>query len=148
MTAELDDQIRLALYERFVADGEPPTPDDVAAVLDIPPEDAEAAYRRLAEAKVIVLMPGTTRVWMANPLSAVQTAFRVQTPRGSYYGNCIWDGLGTIAMLGDDGTVETRCPDCEEPMTLRVEARELVEDDGLAHFAVPARRWWDDIGFT
>ena len=93
-------------------------------------------------------MPGTTQVWMAAPLSAVPTAFRVETPRGEFWGNCIWDGLGVVSMLGGDGTVETHCPDCEEPMTLRVEHRDLVEGEGIAHFAVPAARWWDNIGFT
>ena len=33
-------------------------------------------------------------------------------------------------------------------MRLRVEAGELIDGDGLAHFAVPAAHWWDDIGFT
>ena len=85
---------------------------------------------------------------MAPPFSAVPTAFRVETPRGAYWGNCIWDGLGIVGMLGGEGTVQTRCADCDEPMALRVEAGELVDGDGLAHFAVPAARWWDDIGFT
>ncbi|HEX7254941.1 MAG TPA: organomercurial lyase [Gaiellaceae bacterium] len=145
---ELDNRVRLALYKRFVEDGEPPTAADVAAELGIPAGDAEAAYQRLHEAHVIVLMPGTKQVWMANPLSAVPTAFRVETPGGYHYGNCIWDGLGVVSMLGGDGTVETRCPDCEEPMTLRVEHGGLLDGDGLAHFVVPAARWWDNVGFT
>lgn len=140
--------MRLALYERFVEEGEAPGVEEIAEALSIPVEEAEAAYGRLAESRVIVLMPGTHEVWMANPLSAVPTAFRVETPRGSFWGNCIWDGLGAVAMLGGDGTVETRCPDCEESMALRVEEGELVEGEGVAHFAVPAARWWENIGFT
>jgi len=120
----------------------------VATALGIPRKDAEAAYGRLAEARVIVLSPGTTQVWMAPPFSAVPTAFRVRTPRGAYWGNCIWDGLGIVSMLGGEGTVETRCADCDEPMTLRATAGELLDGDGVAHFAVPAAGWWDDIGFT
>jgi Alkylmercury lyase len=114
----------------------------------VPAGDIEAAFRRLAEGRVIVLMPGTTEIWMAHPLSAVPTSFRVKTARGEFWGNCIWDGLGVIAMLGGAGTVETRCPDCEEPMELRVEGGTLVDGAGVAHFAVPAARWWDNIGFT
>jgi hypothetical protein len=141
--------VRVALYERFVDEGEAPGADEIAAALSISAEEAEAAYGRLAESRVIVLMPGTHEVWMANPLSAVPTAFRVETPRGSFWGNCIWDGLGAVAMLGGDGTVETRCPDCEESIELRVESGELVAGaEGVAHFAVPAARWWENIGFT
>ncbi len=145
---ELDDRVRIAIYERFVAEGEPPSPASVAELLSIPKEEAQGAFHRLAEAHVIVLTPGTSEVWMANPLSAVPTSFRVETPRGSFWGNCVWDGLGAVSMLGGDGTVTTHCADCEEPMALRVEGGRLVDTDGLAHFAVPARRWWDDIGFT
>jgi hypothetical protein len=148
MTSEVDNRVRVALYERFVDEGEAPSAHDLAEALSVSTEDAEAAFRRLAERRVIVLMPGTTEIWMAPPLSAVPTSFRVETPRGSFWGNCIWDGLGTVAMLGGEGTVETRCPDCEEPLELRVELGELATADGVAHFAVPAARWWDNIGFT
>jgi hypothetical protein len=142
-----DDSVRTALYERFVDEGEAPSAGDLAEALSLPAEDVEAALRRLAESRVIVLMPGTTEIWMAPPLSAVPTSFRVETSRGSFWGNCIWDGLGTIAMLGGEGTVETRCPDCEQPMELSVEGGGLA-NSGVAHFAVPAARWWDNIGFT
>ena len=41
------------------------------------------------------------------------------------------------------------CACCDETLRLRVEDGELVEgSDVLVHFLVPARRWWDDIGFT
>lgn len=138
----------MAIYERFVDEGEAPGAGDVADALSLPAEEVEASFLRLAESRVLVLMPETTEIWMANPLSAVPTSFRVQTPRGSFWGNCIWDGLGAIAMLGGAGTVETRCPDCEEPMELRVENGMLANGGGVAHFAVPAARWWDNIGFT
>jgi len=148
VTGEFDNRARLALYERFVQEGEPPSAAELAGRLNAAPEEADAALRRLHDQGVIVLMPGTTEVWMAPPLSAVATGFRVETARGKFWGNCVWDGLGVVSMLGGDGTVETRCPDCTEPMTLRVENRHLVQADGLAHFAVPAARWWDNIGFT
>jgi hypothetical protein len=145
---DVDSRVRLAIYERFVDEGGPPSAADVADALDISVDDATAAYRRLADARVLVLMPGTDEIWMANPLSAVPTSFRVETERGSFWGNCIWDGLGTVAMLGRDGILETRCADCEAAMSLRVEEGALIDGDGVAHFAVPAARWWENIGFT
>ena len=33
-------------------------------------------------------------------------------------------------------------------MSLNVLAGDLLETDGVVHFAVPAARWWDDVGFT
>jgi hypothetical protein len=145
---DLNNRVRLAIYERFVEDAQPPTVAEVAAELGITVDEAEGAFRRLESARVIVLAPGTLNIWMANPLSAVPTPFHVETPRGTYWGNCIWDAFGVVAMLGGDGEVSTSCGDCGEPMTLAVEARRLAPAEGIAHFAVPAARWWENIGFT
>jgi hypothetical protein len=51
-------------------------------------------------------------------------------------------------MTGQDGRVETTCPDCGEPLKLEVIAGELAATEAIAHFAVPAADWWEDIVFT
>jgi len=145
-SAELDRDVRLCVYRRLLADGGAPTHERVAAELGIAVEEAEAAFRRLEAGRVLVLAPGTLGVWMANPLSAVPTEFRVETPSGSHFGNCAWDAFGVIAMLGGEGTIFTHCPDCNEPLEFRVEGGELQPAEAVAHFAVPARRWWENIG--
>jgi hypothetical protein len=139
-----DDRVRAFVYERFVALGSPPTAAETAEALGV---DGAAAYRRLAEDHVIVLEPGTTEIWMAAPLSARPTPFLVTTPLGTYFGNCVWDALGIAAMLGHDARVDTDCADCGASMELEVRGGELAAQ-GVAHFAVPAAHWWDDIGFT
>ncbi len=144
---DLDTRVRLHLYESFAETGRPPTVAETAAALEIAEPDAADAYLRLQESRVIVLAPGTLNVWMANPLSAIPTPFRVETPRGSYWGNCVWDALGIPSMLGTEGTVATSCPDCGEPIELRVRDGD-AEGDAIVHFAVPAARWWENIAFT
>ncbi len=146
--ASLDNRVRLEIYRRFVDNGRPPTVGETAAALREAEHEVEAAYRRLERTRVIVLAPGTTNVWMANPLSAIPTPFRAETERGSYWGNCVWDGLGVIAMLGGDGTLSTSCPDCGDRMSLRVRNGRLARAHGVAHFAVPVARWWDNIAYT
>jgi hypothetical protein len=143
-----DQAVRVHIYERFVEDGRPPAVAETATARGLVETEAAAAYRRLAEAHVIVLEHGTTDVRMAAPLSTVPTPFRAETGHGSFYGNCIWDGLGAVAMLGRNGRVETRCPDCREPLVFTVTAGELEPLDAVVHYAVPAARWWDDIGFS
>ncbi len=145
---ELDDRVRLEIYERFVEAGRPPTVADVAGAVDVSEQEAEEAFRRLEAGRVIVLAPGTLRVWMAGPLSAVPTDFRVRTRRGDFCGNCAWDGLGVVAMLGGDGTVTTSCPDCAERISLVVRNGVLEPATGVVHFAVPAARWWQNIAYT
>lgn len=145
--ARFDNEIRLALYRFFVEHGRPPVPAEVAASTGHSQHEVEAALERLAGAHVIVLAPGTPYIWMANPLSAIPTPFQVDARGREWFGNCIWDALGIVAMLGDEGGVRTPCPDCGEPLALAVRGGQ-ISGTGIIHFAVPAARWWEDIGFT
>lgn len=145
--AEFDRDLRLFIYRQFIERGAPPSVDDAAREFGARPGEVTAALDRLAAAHLLVLKPGTHDIWMANPLSSVPTPFRVTTPHGSWWGPCIWDSLGIAAMLDTSAAIATRCPDCDEPQALLVNAGSLAAE-GVVHFAVPARSWWDDIGFT
>lgn len=145
----LQNQVRLHLYQRFVERGRPPTVAETAAEMGAAADDVAGAYRALAEGHVIVLEPGSLDVWMANPLSARPTPFPVETADGRrYFGNCAWDAPGVLAMLGSDGGVSTRCPDCGEALEMTIAGGSPEPTDAVAHFAVPAARWWEDIGYT
>ena len=146
----LDLRVRNHVYAAFVRDGHAPTPAAAAAELGLDEGAVEAAYRHLHDAHAVVLEPdGPVRVWMLNPFSAVETPHRVEAAGRSWFANCAWDALGIPAALGADGVVSSACADCGEPLRLEVRDGELVDGrDLLVHFAVPARAWWDDIGFT
>jgi hypothetical protein len=148
MSETLDRDVRLAIMRGFVEDGRPPAPDELARSLDVAQIDAEAALRRLAEAHLVVLAPGTPYVWMANPFSAIPTSYRVQSGGRRWFGNCIWDALGILAAVGVDGRISTTCPDCGEPLELRTEGERISGDEAIVHYALPAARWWEDIGST
>jgi hypothetical protein len=144
-----DRDIRLTVYRKIVAEGMPPTAPEIARGLGVPTPDVEASFRRLADGHVLVLAPGTPYIWMANPFSAIPTPFEVQVGDRRYFANCIWDALGIPACLHADARIDTYCPDCSEPLSLEVRDHELAEPaEGVLHFAVPAARWWDDIGST
>jgi hypothetical protein len=145
---EVDRDVRLHIYRRFLDRGRPPSVGETAVALGLAPVDVEEAYRRLAEGHVIVLKSGTLDIWMANPLSAEPTAFRAVAGDRWWWGNCAWDAPGILAMLHEDGSIETSCPDCDEPLTMTIREGELEPLDAVAHFAVPAAGWWDDIGYT
>jgi hypothetical protein len=146
---EFDLRIRNHAYASFVRDGTAASVSDAAAALDLRETEVAAAYRRLHEAHALVLQPGTTTVRMLNPFSAVETPHRVEAAGRSWFANCAWDALGIPAALHADAKIESACPDCGEPLTLEVRDGELTDGgDLLVHFVVPARRWWDDIGFT
>jgi hypothetical protein len=150
VSVELGTRARLHIYRTFVDRGSPPSAAETAEALSISTTEAEDSYRRLAEGHVIVLEPGSSEVWMANPLSARPTDFKVTTSDGrTFFGNCTWDAPGILAMLDTDGSVTTGCPDCGEPLQLVVEGAAMRGPEGaVGHFLVPAKRWWEDIGFT
>lgn len=147
--AATDNDVRLHIYREFLARGAPPGVRDAARALKLSEAEVAAAYDRLASGRVIVLRPGTHDIVMAAPLSAVPTRFVVRVgDERSYYANCIWDGLGVLAMLGATGVVDALCGDCDEPLALRVRDGRLEPNGAVVHFAIPAARWWEDIVFT
>lgn len=148
MTADLPGRVRNAVYRFFVQTARAPTVEELSRELQLPASEVEWALGELAAQRALVLRPGSTDVWMAMPFSAVPTGFRVLCGGRAYWANCAWDALGIPAMLQADAVVEADCPDCRAPMTVEVRGGLLASSDGVIHFAVPARDWWKDIGFT
>ena len=85
---------------------------------------------------------------MANPFSAVPTAYRVFAAARWWFANCAWDAIGICAALGVDGDIEFACPDCGEEIRLEVRDQQPSTSSLLFHCLVPAAAWWDDIVFT
>ena len=142
-----DTRVRVQVYEMTMRSGMPPKVDEVARAMSTTPDKVIAAFERLAAAHVLVLQPATNEILMAAPFSAVPTPFRVKAGGVSAYGNCIWDALGIPAMLKRDAQITTSCADCGTAAEIAVEAN-VVKGQGVLHFAVPAREWWNDIVFT
>jgi len=140
--------VRLHLYEQLIATAAAPSAADAARALDVREADVEAAFRALADARLIVLHPGTLDVWMAMPFSNVQTPFTVIADGRAYYANCAWDAFGIAAILRADAHIFTTCADCGGAIERKVAGGVLTDTRGVVHFAVPRARWWDDIGFT
>ena len=147
---ELDLRIRNHLYGSFAATGNALTPAEAAQALGLEEPDVAEAYRRLHDAHALVLAEGSSEIRMLNPFSAVPTPHVVEAGGRTWYANCAWDALGVPGALHlEDAYLASECPDCGERLELEVRGGELVQgDELLVHFVVPARRWWDDIGFT
>jgi hypothetical protein len=144
-----DGQVRAAVYDAIITEGAVPTLAATAAGLARPAAEVAAAFRRLAAGHVLVLQPARDEILMASPFSAVPTAFAVEVDGlGGYWGNCVWDALGILALLGRDGRVLTSCGDCGAALALEVRGGALASEASVAHFAIPAKQWWDDIAFT
>lgn len=153
--AGFDVDVRLAIQHTFIAGRPTPTVASVAAELKASETDVAAAFDRLAAGHVIVLAPGTHDLLMSAPFAGRPTDFAVTTGERTYAANCIWDALGVAVMLAGagrrlDADVRTTCADCGASLGLAVRDGTVRADpaSAVAHFAVPAARWWADIGFT
>ena len=131
----------------FVQLGRAPRAGEVAAAEGAAVADVEASWRRLHDAHALVLHPNGA-IRMANPFSAVPTAYRVDAGGRSWFANCAWDAVGICAALGTDGDIAAACPCCGDPIDLAIRSATPSDESLLFHCLVPATAWWDDIGFT
>jgi hypothetical protein len=143
-----DVDLRNETYRLFVALGRAPSVEEAGAATGTGAVAVRDGWRRLHEARALVLDAAGARIRMAAPFSAVPTAYRVSAGGRWWYANCAWDAFGICAALHTDGRIVASCPDCVKPVRVAVDGGEPQDDSLLFHCLVPARHWWDDIGFT
>ncbi len=110
----------MPLPRRHAGGALPPTIAKAASALSATTDDVRASFQRLADGPVLVLQKGSGQIPMANPLSGVATPFLMRAGDRSWYGNCIWDGMGIPAMLRRDATIVASCGCCGTAMQVRV----------------------------
>lgn len=149
MAQDLETKVKLALY-RIIADtGSVPNSREVAEAVDLNEDAVRAAFARLHAKRLLVPEPGDpSRIRMASPFSGIPTAFPVDALGKRYYANCVWDAFGVAAALHTDAVIPASDGFTGEPLTLEVKNNRSVPRPYVAHFAVPAAHWWDDIVFT
>ena len=136
--------VRNAVYAAILERTVPPTADETAAVLGVSSDDVRSAYERLNDRHALFLTPGTHDVRMAHPFSGVPTEFRVEINGRAYWANCAWDVLGIPAALHADARIEAQIGDGES-IRFAVEAGRVQGWDGVVHFPLPFRRWYDNL---
>ena len=156
---ELDTQVKLAIYEITAETGRVPNSSDVSRKIDPPSQrygatridesEVLAAFERLHAKRLLLPEPGDpTRIRMAPPFSGVPTSFPVEANGKKYYANCVWDAYGIAAALHCDAISRASDGHTGEPLTLEVKNGRPVLKPYVAHFAVPAAHWWDNLIFT
>lgn len=143
----LDSELRLSIYRFFIHHRRAPSVAEMAKGIARPRKDVKSALERLCQTHAFVLQENG-ELWRAAPFSAVPTAFPVKIGRHSWYANCIWDALGIPAMLHKDARINASCGCCNFEMVLKVKHGQLLPQEGIGHFAVPASEWYQDIVFT
>ncbi len=117
--------------------------------LRLPRPGVESSLDRLDAARQLKLIPGTHRVLMAFPFSAVATPYRVVVDGGrAYFANCAWDAVAFHSMLRLPVTVESFCYHCGHAIALTIRDGHRVAGTGdapVVYLGLPAAEWWKDI---
>jgi hypothetical protein len=140
--------VRLAVYQCILETGRIPLVGQVADRLSIAMEDVRTEFRRLENLHAFALAPASDEILMAHPFSAMPTAYVVRCGGRALWANCAWDALAIPAMLGADASVDARCADCGDPIRFTFSAGTLEAATAVIHFAVPPRRFWQNVVFT
>jgi hypothetical protein len=152
LTADLPiQQARLVIFEHFLAHANPPTAEQLMNELSLSRAETSEVLRQLQAARHIALVPGTARILMAFPFSAIATPFRVTLGERTYFANCAWDAIAFHAMLGDDVRVDSFCHHCAAPISVELSdghTKRVDPPETLVYLALRPTRWWDDIVTT
>jgi hypothetical protein len=144
-------RVRLSIFERFLEDAQAPTVEELMTEFSVPREKVTAILDELAVARHIALVPGSARILMAFPFSAIATPFRVMARGKRYFANCAWDAIAFHAMLGDDVQVESFCHHCATPINIELRggrATHVEPAETLIYLALRPTQWWENIVTT
>jgi Alkylmercury lyase len=146
---DLDTKVKLAIYEITGATGRIPNAADVSRKIDFGESEVVDAFRRLHARRLLLPEPDDpSRIRMAPPFSGIPTKFPVEANGRHYYANCVWDAYGIAAALDCDAISRASDGHTGEPLTLEIKNGAPVSKSYVAHFAVPAAHWWDNLVFT
>ena len=139
-----DRQVRAQIYRLLSSGASQVDASVIASSRGWDEDEVASALGRLQEQRQVALVEGSTRIWMAHPFSGIETPYQAVIGDQSWYANCAWDALAILALLGDG---EARASGAAGELVWKVENGN-VSPRGIVHLLVPARNFWDDIGFT
>jgi hypothetical protein len=122
--------------------------EEIMAKFTLSRAEASSALHGIEADHHILLVPGTQRILMANPYSAVTTPFRVKIGGKRYFANCAWDTVSMHVMLRADAEIASYCHHCGSPILLSLSHGERVSSnppEPLIFLSVPVGKWYDNL---
>lgn len=149
VSGDLARDVRKFVFDHFAEHAAPPVLEQIMERFRLRRPGAFDVLQALEAARHLRLVPGTQRILMAFPFSAVATPFQVFVPGGrQYFANCAWDAVAFHAMLDERIQIASYCHHCGEPIAVEIDKGRVVDAPGLpplVFLSLPASRWWDDI---
>lgn len=150
-----DDQavarVRQVIFEHFLQEARPPVVEELMKELSLDREHVTAILDALVAARHIALVPGSARILMAFPFSAIATPFRVTARGREYLANCAWDAIAFHAMLAEGVRVDSFCHHCATPIRIELEegrATVVKPAETVIYLALRPTQWWENIVTT
>jgi hypothetical protein len=140
-------ELRVFVYDRLLEAGFPPATSEIASHFGVGVADAKRALAELKVGKTILVHPQSGELWMAGPFASAPTDYAV-TGSAKWFANCAWDMLGIPIIANEPVRIETKCFHCDDALVFTGYPDRAPDVDAIVHFLVPARKWYDDIGFT
>ncbi len=115
-----EDEARKYVLKEFARTGNPPSEKAIAEAMKLPsPESARQIVEKLHKADI--LTKEGQEIISAYPFSAKPTRHKVVFTDGhEVFALCATDALGIHFMLHEDIAVRSRCPECENEITVEV----------------------------
>ncbi len=147
-STDLGQQVRKYVLDHFIEFSVPPVVEQIMKRFRLDRGQAFEVFQWLEAARHVRLVPGTQRILMAFPFSAVATPFIVTLRnRRWYFANCAWDAVAFHAMLNEEIRIGSQCHHCAESISITLANGRATASPRETHvyLSLPAAQWWNDI---
>ena len=140
--------VRKYIFDHFFEYTTAPPLEEVMERFKLTRKEAFESFRELEADHHITMVPGTQRILIANPFSALSTPFRVFVGNKRYYANCAWDTVAIHVMLELDAQIESFCHHCAESIELvlsKGQVKSSKPSSPLIFLSTPVSKWYDNL---
>ncbi|MDA4120110.1 MAG: alkylmercury lyase family protein, partial [Thaumarchaeota archaeon] len=140
--------LRKYVFDHFFEYSSAPTLEEAMQHFGISRKEAFSRFKGLEAEHHILLVPGTQRILMANPYSALTTPFLVRVGGKHYFANCAWDSVSMHVMLDMDAQVESYCHHCAEPIEISLSNGKVTSSSPttpVIFLSMPVAKWYDNL---
>jgi len=139
---------RKYIFDHFFEYTTAPPLEEVMQRFKLTRKEAFNRFRELEADHHILLIPGTQRILMANPFSAVSTPFKVYVGGSRYYANCAWDTVALHVMLEKEARIASFCHHCADSIEITMSGGEVKASSPpspVIFLSTPVANWYDNL---
>ena len=147
LSETLQKTVRKYVYDYFLEKERAPVIEEIMEKFRLDRIKAHQVLLGIEQSHNLSLVPGTQRILMAHPFSAITTPFKVTIGSKTYYANCAWDSVAFHVMLSQDIRMDSFCHHCAKPIKISLDHGKASSEppDPLVFLSMPASKWWDNI---